>query len=195
MIYLSSDRTDFISSAAFAGCGNEAREELFREYHAPTAQELYDFLDSQPTWDSVPRDAYDQLADLCGVDIKQADGPDTLMDLCAAALEEKKKMTTYDINGIEVTKEQLMKLADYVTRRTGNFCGVSLVSLPDDEDIADYLKENGVPVEDGMYYVDRGEAGDFPASKDADALLPALAREVEAAFPSRKETAEALKRA
>lgn len=104
-------------------------------------------------------------------------------------------MTTYDINGIEVTKEQLLKLADYVTRRTGNYCGISMVSLPDDEDIADYLAENGVPVEDGMYYVDRGEAGDFPASKDADALLPALAREVEAAFPSRQETAEALKRA
>lgn len=111
------------------------------------------------------------------------------------AQEEDKDMTTYDINGIEVTKEQLLKLADYVTRRTGNFCGISMVSLPDDEDIADYLAENGVPVEDGMYYVDRGEAGDFPASKDADALLPALAREVEAAFPSRRETAEALKRA
>ena len=105
------------------------------------------------------------------------------------------KMTTYDVNGIELTKQQLLKLADYVTRGSGNFCGISLVSLPDDEDIADYLKKNGVPVEDGMYYVDRGEAGDFPASKDPDALLPALAREVEAAFPSRRETAEALKRA
>ncbi len=102
---------------------------------------------------------------------------------------------TYDINGIEVDKQQLMRLADYVTRRTGNFCGISLVSLPDDEDIADYLEKNGVPVEDGMYYVDRGEVGDCPYSKDADALLPALAREVEAAFPSRKATAEALKRA
>ena len=104
-------------------------------------------------------------------------------------------MTTYDINGIEVDKRQLLKLADYVTRRTGNYCGISLVSLPDDEDIAGYLSKNGVPVEDGMYYVDRGETGDFPASKDADVLLPALAREVEAAFPSRRETAEALKRA
>ena len=103
-------------------------------------------------------------------------------------------MTTYNVNGIELNKKQLMRLADYVTRRTGNFCGISLVSLPDDEDIADYLKENGVPVEDGMYYVDRGEAGDFPCSKDPDALLPALAREVEAALPSRKDTAEALKR-
>ena len=81
-------------------------------------------------------------------------------------------MTTYDINGIEVTKEQLMKLADYVTRRTGNYCGISLVSLPDDEDIAGYLKKNGVPVEDGMYYVDRGEAGDFPSAKDADTRTP-----------------------
>ena len=104
-------------------------------------------------------------------------------------------MTTYDVNGIELTKQQLMKLADYVTRRTGNFCGISLVSLPDNEDIADYLAKNGVPVEDGMYYVDRGEVGDFPSAKDADALLPALAREVEAALPSRKATAEALKRA
>ena len=42
MIYLSSDRTDFISSDAFAGCGNEVREDLNREYHAPTAQELSD---------------------------------------------------------------------------------------------------------------------------------------------------------
>ena len=105
------------------------------------------------------------------------------------------KMTTYDINGIEVDKQQLLKLADYVTRGSGNYCGISLVSLPDDEDIADYLAENGVPVEDGMYYVDRGEVGDFPYSKDADALLPALAREVEAALPSRKATTEALKRA
>ena len=201
MIYLNSDRTEFIDSDAFIACGNEAREDLNREYHAPTAQELYDFLDSQPTWDSAPADAYEQLADLCGVDITQADGSDTLMDRCAAALEEdekeEKEMTTstYDINGIEVTRKQLMRLADYVTRRTGTFCGISLVSLPDDEDIAGYLAKNGVPVEDGMCYVDRGEAGDFPASKDADALLPALAREVEAAFPSRKETAEALKRA
>ena len=104
-------------------------------------------------------------------------------------------MTTYDINGIEVDKQQLMRLADYVTRRTGNFCGVSMVSLPDDEDIADYLVKNGVQVEDRRYYGDRGEAGDFPYSKDADALLPALAREIEAALPSRKATAEALKRA
>ena len=122
------------------------------------------------------------------------------MDRCAAALEdekEEKEMTTstYDINGIEVTRKQLMRLADYVTRRTGTFCGISLISLPDDEDIAGYLKRNGVPVEDGMYYVDRGEVGDFPSAKDPDALLPALAREVEAALPSRRETAEALKRA
>ena len=86
MIYLNNDRTEFIESYVFNMCGNEVREDLNREYHAPTAQELYDFLDSQPTWDSVPADAYDQLADLCGVDIKQADGPDTLMDRCAAAL-------------------------------------------------------------------------------------------------------------
>ena len=88
-------------------------------------------------------------------------------------------MITYDINGIEVDKRQLLRLADYVTRRTGNFCGISLVSLPDDEDIADYLKKNGVPVEDGMYYVDRGEVGDFPSAKDADALLPALAQKMQ----------------
>ena len=88
-------------------------------------------------------------------------------------------MITYDINGIEVDKRQLLRLADYVTRRTGNYCGISLVSLPDDEDIAGYLKKNGVPVEDGMYYVDRGEVGDFPSAKDADALLPALAQKMQ----------------
>ena len=48
-------------------------------------------------------------------------------------------MITYDINGIEVDKRQLLRLADYVTRRTGTYCGISLVSLPDDEDIAGYL--------------------------------------------------------
>ena len=90
MIYLNSDRTEFINNDAFIGCGNEVREELNREYHAPTAQELYDFLDSQPTWDSVPADAYDQLADLCGVSYTEEDGPDTLMDRCAAALEAQK---------------------------------------------------------------------------------------------------------
>ena len=89
MIYLSSDRTEFIDSDFFVECGNEAREELSREYHEPTAYELYDFIVRQPTWDSVPPDAYEQLADLCGVDIKQADGPDTLMDRCAAALIER----------------------------------------------------------------------------------------------------------
>ena len=89
MINLNNDRTDFIDSDAFIACGNAAREDLNREYHAPTAQELYDFLDGQPTWDSVPADAYDQLADLCGVDITQEDGPDTLMDRCAAALHGK----------------------------------------------------------------------------------------------------------
>ena len=88
MIYLNSNRTEFISSDFFIACGNEARKELVREYHEPTARELYDFIGSQPTWDSVPPDAYDQLADLCGVDITQADGPDTLMDRCAAALEK-----------------------------------------------------------------------------------------------------------
>ena len=89
MIYLNSDRTEFIDSDAFVGCGNEAREELNREYHAPTAHELYDFIDGQPTWDSVPADAYDQLADLCGVSYTEEDSLETLMDRCAAALEEK----------------------------------------------------------------------------------------------------------
>ena len=88
-IFVLNDRTEFIDRDAFIACGNEVREELAREYHEPTARELYDFLDNQPTWDSVPADAYDQLADLCGIDIKQVDGPDTLMDRCAAALEEK----------------------------------------------------------------------------------------------------------
>ena len=95
MIYLNSDRTEFIDSDAFAGCGNEAREELNREYHAPTAQELYDFIDSQPTWDCVPPDAYDQLANLCGVGYTEEDSLETLMDRCAAALEERKQIA-YD---------------------------------------------------------------------------------------------------
>ena len=89
MIYLNSDRTEFIESYAFIMCGNEAREELNREYHDPAAHELYDFIDSQPTWDSVPPDAYDQLADLCGIGYTEEDGLETLMDRCAAALEEK----------------------------------------------------------------------------------------------------------
>ena len=90
MIYLNSDRTEFIDSDAFVGCGNEAREELNREYHEPTAQELYDFIDSQPTWDCVPADAYDQLADLCGVSYTEEDSLETLMNRCAAALEAQK---------------------------------------------------------------------------------------------------------
>ena len=90
MIYLNNDRTEFIDSDAFIGCGNEAREELNREYHEPTAQELYDFIDSQPTWDCVPPDAYDQLANLCGVGYTEEDSLETLMDRCAAALEAQK---------------------------------------------------------------------------------------------------------
>lgn len=94
MIYLNNDRTEFIRTEfldrdIFVGCGNAVREDLTQTYHAPTAHELYDFLDGQPTWDSVPADAYDQLADLCGVGYTAEDGPDTLMDRCAAALEEK----------------------------------------------------------------------------------------------------------
>ena len=89
MIYLNSDRTEFINNDAFIGCGNEVREDLNREYHAPTAHELYDFIDSQPTWDCVPPDAYDQLANLCGVGYTEEDSLETLMDRCAAALEEK----------------------------------------------------------------------------------------------------------
>ena len=89
MIYLNSDRTEFIDNDAFNLCGNEARKELNREYHAPTAQELYDFIDRQPTWDCVPPDAYDQLANLCGVGYTEEDSLETLMDRCAAALEEK----------------------------------------------------------------------------------------------------------
>ena len=89
MIYLNSDRTEFIDSDAFIGGGNEAREELNREYHDPTAQELYDFIDSQPTWDCVPPDAYEQLAGLCGIGYTEEDSLETLMDRCAAALEEK----------------------------------------------------------------------------------------------------------
>ena len=99
MIYLNSDRTEFINNDAFIGGGNEAREELVREYHAPTAQELYDFLESQPTWDSVPADAYDQLADLCGVGYTAEDGPDTLMDRCAAALEKLAAQYVQDEDG------------------------------------------------------------------------------------------------
>ena len=91
MIYLNSDRTEFIESDAFIGCGNEVREDLNREYHAPTAQELYDFIYSQPTWDCVPPDAYDQLADLCGIGYTEEDSLETLMDRCAAALEEAQK--------------------------------------------------------------------------------------------------------
>ena len=90
MIYLNNDRTEFIDNYAFDGCGNEARKELNREYHAPTAQELYDFIDSQPTWDCVPPDAYDQLANLCGVGYTEEDSLETLMDRCAAALEAQK---------------------------------------------------------------------------------------------------------
>ena len=45
MIYLNSDRTEFIDSDAFIACGNAVREELNREYHAPEAQELYDFIE------------------------------------------------------------------------------------------------------------------------------------------------------
>lgn len=109
MIYLNSDKTEFIDSDVFIGCGNAAREELVREYHAPTAQELYDFIDGQPTWDSVPADAYDQLADLCGVDIKQADGPDTLMDRCAAALAAQ---YVQDENGRTVNYAAAVELMD-----------------------------------------------------------------------------------
>lgn len=89
MIYLNNDRTEFIDSDTFIGCGEAALEALTREYHAPTAHELYDFIDGQPTWDSVPADTYDQLANLCGVSYTEEDSLETLMDRCAAALEEK----------------------------------------------------------------------------------------------------------
>ena len=112
MIYLNSDRTEFIDSDAFIACGNEVREGLNREYHAPTAQELYDFIDSQPTWDSVPTDAYDQLADLCGVGYTEEDGPDTLMDRCAAALEKQASQYVQDEDGRTVDYAAAVELMD-----------------------------------------------------------------------------------
>ena len=112
MIYLNNDRTEFIDSDAFIGCGNAAREGLNREYHAPTAQELYDFIDSQPTWDSVPADAYGQLADLCGVSYTEEDGPDTLMDRCAAALEKQASQYVQDEDGRTVDYAAAVELMD-----------------------------------------------------------------------------------
>ena len=112
MIYLNNDRTEFIDSDAFIACGNEVREGLNREYHAPTAQELYDFLDGQPTWDNVPTDAYDQLADLCGVGYTEEDGPDTLMDRCAAALEQQASQYVQDEDGRTVDYAAAVELMD-----------------------------------------------------------------------------------
>ena len=112
MIYLNNDRTEFIDNYAFDGCGNEVREELNREYHAPTAQELYDFIDGQPTWDCVPPDAYDQLADLCGVGYTEEDSLDTLMDRCAAALEKQASQYVQDENGRTVDYAAAVEMMD-----------------------------------------------------------------------------------
>ena len=112
MIYLNNDRTEFIDRDTFIGCGNEAREDLVREYHEPTAHELYDFLGSQPTWDSVPADTYEQLADLCGVGYTAEDGPDTLMDRCAAALEKLAAQYVQDEDGRTVDYAAAVELMD-----------------------------------------------------------------------------------
>lgn len=91
MIYLNSDRTDYITSENYRPTPWTTRADLDARYHAPTAQELYDFIDAQPTWDSVPAEAYEQLADLCGVeyDPKEDEG-DTLMEKCEEALKKTK---------------------------------------------------------------------------------------------------------
>ena len=112
MIYLNSDRTEFIDNDAFNACGNEVREELNREYHAPTAQELYDFIDGQPTWDCAPPDAYDQLANLCGVDYTEEDSLERLMDRCAAALEQQASQYVQDEDGRTVDYAAAVELMD-----------------------------------------------------------------------------------
>ena len=88
MIYLNNDCTDYTTEDIFINCGNERRRELNEIWHLPDAKELYDYLDNLDAWDETDPSAFDQLADLCGVD--KYDNADDLMEKCAAAIEADK---------------------------------------------------------------------------------------------------------
>lgn len=65
------------------------------DYYLPDARELYDWIESETDkydqWDAVPWEAYDQLADACGVDMDKCEDTQDLMNKCYKVIEEEEK--------------------------------------------------------------------------------------------------------
>lgn len=74
---------------------------VFREYakwmkdsgfYLPEPEELYNWIDTETDkydqWDAVPWEAYDQLADACGVDIDKCEDTQDFMDKCYEVIQK-----------------------------------------------------------------------------------------------------------
>lgn len=71
---------------------NSVRTARDGNYYNPSARELYDYIDEETdkvqSWDAVDDDAYDQLADACGVDIDKCEDAQDLMDKCYEVIQK-----------------------------------------------------------------------------------------------------------
>lgn len=75
---------------------------VFREYakwmkdsdfYLPEPEELYGWIeeetDKADQWDAVPWEAYDQLADACGIDLRDCEDTQDLMDKCYEVIHKR----------------------------------------------------------------------------------------------------------
>lgn len=95
MIYLNNDGTDYITSDNFVNCGNEQRDELSKVYHLPNGRELYNFLDSLNSWDDIPANVFQQLAEACGIEYDAKEEADELMERCEKVLKKYRVLPKY----------------------------------------------------------------------------------------------------
>lgn len=71
---------------------NSVRTARDGNYYYPSARELYDYIDEKTdkvqSWDAVDDDAYDQLANACGVDIDKCEDTQVFMDKCYKVIKK-----------------------------------------------------------------------------------------------------------
>ena len=60
---------NFINSHAFMECGNEKREELIKAYRELTLKEMIDIADTTQSWNDLPPEWYEAIADEIGANI------------------------------------------------------------------------------------------------------------------------------
>ena len=62
------------------------------ECQLPEPEELYNWIDTETDkydqWDAVPWEAYNQLADACGVDIDKCEDTQDFMDKCYEVIQK-----------------------------------------------------------------------------------------------------------